>query len=159
MVRAATLRNKSMPNIATVLKEEVTRLVRKELKTETESLKKTSSRYRSEIAELKRRITALEQQLKAVQKQGRKQAPVEAASPELESKVRFSADGLKKHRERLGMSAPALASILSVSSQTIYNWEAGTSKPSKDQIVKIAILRKMGKREVQERLAAMKATA
>ena len=148
-----------MPNIATVLKDEITRLVRKELKAETESIKKTSSLYRSEIAELKRRITALEQQLKSVQRQTRKQPPIAAATPELESKVRFRADGLKKHRERLGLSAPALASILSVSSQTIYNWEAGTSKPSKDQIVKIAILRKMGKREVQERLAAMKATA
>ena len=148
-----------MPNIATVLKEEITRLVRKELKAETESLKKASTRYRSEIAELKRRIAGLEQQLKAVQRQGRKQAPVSAASTELESKVRFRADGLKGHRERLGLSAPALASILSVSPQTIYNWETGTSKPSKDQVVKIAILRKMGKREVQERLAAMKATA
>ena len=48
-----------MANIATVLKQEITRLVRKELKTETEALKKASSRYRSEIAELKRRITGL----------------------------------------------------------------------------------------------------
>jgi DNA-binding transcriptional regulator YiaG len=64
---------------------------------------------------------------------------------------------LKKHRERLGLSAPALASILDVSPQTIYNWESATSRPSKDQVVKIAILRKMGKREVQQRLAQMRA--
>ena len=148
-----------MANIATVLKQEITRLVRKELKTETESLKKANSRYRSEIAELKRRITGLEQQLKAVDRQSRKQAPVSAAPQEIESKVRFRAAGLKKHRERLGLSAPALASILGVSTQTIYNWESGTSRPSKDQVVKIAILRKMGKREAQERLAAMSAAA
>ena len=148
-----------MANIAALLKQEITRLVRKELKAEAESLKKASTRYRSEIAELKRRITGLEQQLKAVQKQGRKQAPVAATAATPETKVRFRADGLKGHRERLGLSAPALASILSVSPQTIYNWEAGTSRPSKEQVGKIAILRKMGKREVQERLAAMKAGA
>jgi DNA-binding transcriptional regulator YiaG len=148
-----------MANIATVLKLEITRLVRKELKAETESLKKANSRYRSEIAELKRRIVSLEQQLKAVERQNRKQSPVAGDAPEVENNVRFRADGLKKHRERLGLSAPALASILGVSPQTIYNWESGTSKPSKDQIVKIAILRKMGKREVQERMAAMNSAA
>ncbi len=147
-----------MPNIASVLKEEITRLVRKELKSETEAIKKASSRYRSEIAELKRRIASLEQQVKAAERQSRKQV-TQVAAVEAPSKVRFRADGLRTHRERLGLSAPVLASILEVSPQTVYNWEAGTSKPSKDQIVKIAILRKMGKREVQERLAAMKAGA
>lgn len=149
-----------MPNIAVVLKEEITRLARKELRTETEALKKASGRYRSEIAELKRRIASLEQQLKAFDRQARKQvsraAPV-AGVAEPTSKTRFRADGLKKHRERLGLSAPVLASILQVSPQTIYNWEAGTSKPNREMVERIAILRKMGKREVQQRLAAMKA--
>lgn len=147
-----------MANIAALLKQEITRLVRKELKAESESLRKASSRYRAEIAELKRRIAGLEQQLKSVDRQNRKQAQVATAS-EMEGKVRFRADGLKKHRERLGLSAPALASILEVSPQTIYNWEAGSSRPKKDQVIKIAILRKMGKREVQQRLSAMDVAA
>jgi DNA-binding transcriptional regulator YiaG len=63
---------------------------------------------------------------------------------------------LKKLRERLELSAPTLASILGVSSQSVYNWEQGTSRPNKQLIGNIAILRKMGKREVQQRLAAMK---
>lgn len=147
-----------MANIAALLKQEISRLVRKELKAETESLKKANSRYRSEIAELKRRISGLEQQLKSVERQSRKQVPT-TVSPEPESKVRFRADGLKKHRVRLGLSAPALASILGVSPQTIYNWESGSSKPNKSQVVKIAILRKMGKREVQQRLATMKVSS
>ncbi len=148
-----------MANIAALLKQELSRLVRKELKSETESLKKTNSRYRSEIAEIKRRVSSLEQQLKAAGRKNPKQVPQSAPANEAESKVRFRADGLKKHRGRLNLSAPELASILSVSPQTIYNWESGASKPSKDQVVKIAILRKMGKREVQQRLTAMKTVA
>ena len=148
-----------MPNIASVLKEEITRLVRKELKAETESLKKASSRYRSEIAELKRRIASLEQQVKAAERLARKQVTQASNVEEPATQVRFRADGLKKHRERLGLSAPVMASILSVSPQTIYNWEAGTSKPNREMTERIAILRKMGKKEVQERLSAMKATA
>lgn len=146
-----------MPNIATVLRTEITRLVRKELKSETESLKKASGRFRSEIAELRRRITGIEQQLKAAERQARKLVTEAAVVAEPSPKIRFRADGLKALRERLGISAPVLASILSVSPQTIYNWEAGTSRPNSEMVERIAILRKMGKREVQERLAAMKA--
>lgn len=146
-----------MANIAALLKQEITRLVRKELKAETESLKKANSRYRAEIAELKRRVTALEQQLKAAQRQGRKQAPPAIQTNAPAGNIRFRADGLKKHRDRLGLSAPALASIMGVSAQTIYNWEAGTTRPNKEQVAKIAILRNMTRREIQEGLARMRA--
>jgi DNA-binding transcriptional regulator YiaG len=143
-----------MSNIATLLKQEITRLVRKELKAETETLRKASSRYRAEIAELKRRIADLERQLKSVARASRRTDPAAGAAEGPAAAVRFSADGLKKHRARLGLSAPALAGLLGVSSQTIYNWEAGTSRPSKDQVVKIAQLRKMGKRAAQAALQA-----
>jgi len=44
-----------MANIESVLKEEITRLARKEIRKETEGLKKASAQYRTEIAALKRR--------------------------------------------------------------------------------------------------------
>ena len=146
-----------MANIAALLKQEITRLVRKELKAETESLKKSNSRYRAEIAELKRRVATLEQQLKAAGRQGPKQTPQAIQTNAPAGNIRFRADGLKKHRDRLGLSAPALASIMGVSAQTIYNWEAGTTRPSKEQVGKIAILRKMTRCEIQEGLARMRA--
>jgi len=40
-----------MPNLATLLKSEVLRLARKEVRNEVESLKKASSQYRGEIAQ------------------------------------------------------------------------------------------------------------
>ena len=42
-----------MANIAAVLKEEISRLSRKETRGETASLKKASAQYRAEIAALK----------------------------------------------------------------------------------------------------------
>lgn len=146
-----------MPNIATVLKEEVTRLVRKELKGETAALKKAISHYRGEIAALKRRISTLEQKVKAADRKTPKPVGDTITTSVEGENLRFRADGLKKLRERLDISAPVLASILGVSAQTIYNWEAGGSKPGKDQLVKIAILRSMGKREFQQRLTQMNA--
>ena len=44
-----------MPNIAAVLKEEIQRLARKEIRKQISILKKMSAQYRKEIAEMKRR--------------------------------------------------------------------------------------------------------
>jgi len=143
-----------MANIASVLKEEISRQARKELRGETENLKKASSRHRSEIAALKRRVAMLEQAMSRMEKLLNKvpACPSTAATPT----IRFSADGLKKHRERLGLSAAKLGAILGVSVQTIYNWEAGTTRPNRDQVAKIAVVRKMGKREIKSLLPQAK---
>ena len=140
-----------MPNIASVLKEEIMRLARKELRSETESLKKASALYRSEIATLKRRASALEKQLAHLGKKvvGKGEGH-EAVAPE--SRVRFSAKGLNSRRQKLGLSAGDMGALLGVSSQTIYNWEAGTTRPRRPQVEAIAALRAMGKRQILAKL-------
>lgn len=145
-----------MPNIASVLKEEITRLARKELRNETEKLKKASAAHRSEIAALKRRVDALEkQQARASRKGAAKEASTEASTEV--TKVRFGAKGLATKRQRLGFSAAELGAILGVSAQTVYNWEAGKSKPRQQQMAAIAALRKMGKKEARAQLASLTA--
>ena len=141
-----------MPNIASALKEEIVRLARKELRSETEKLKKASTAYRSEIAALKRRVVALEKQLVRVSKKSSvKEVPADV------TKVRFNAKGLAAHRQRLGLSASELGFILGVSAQSIYLWEAGKTKPRQSQLASIAALRKMGKREAKTQLANLTA--
>ena len=137
-----------MANIASVLKEEISRIARKELRSETDNLKKASGRYRSEIAALKRRIAELEQQVARLAKTACRPAPA-APVEEPASRSRYSPKVLRTQRERLGLSAAELARMFDVSAQTIYNWEAGTTRPKPVQIAAIATLRKLGKREVQ----------
>ncbi|MHB1098792.1 MAG: helix-turn-helix domain-containing protein [Burkholderiales bacterium] len=145
-----------MPNIASVLKEEIARLVRRQLRGETESLKKASSRYRSEIAALKRRIEALEKQISRLERMvPKKAAPV--VDGESETKLRFKPQGVRAQRTRLGLSAPEMGALVGVSAQTIYYWEAGKSRPRAEQLAIIAAVRKMGKREVRARLDQMQA--
>ena len=136
-----------MANIASVLKEEITRLARKEIRTETEGLKKASAQYRSEIAALKRRIATLEQQASRLEKTTTKNTEVKA-HPEAATKARFTAKGFKSLRQRLGLSAEVIGNLLGVSGQTIYSWEAGNSSPREQQLVRIVMLRGMGKKEV-----------
>jgi DNA-binding transcriptional regulator YiaG len=136
-----------MANIASVLKEEITRLARKELRSETENLKKASAQYRSEIAALKRRTAILEQQVSRLGKTISQNAEIKT-TPEVKTKVRFTAKGFKSLRQRLGLTAEVIGALLDVSAQTIYSWEAGNSSPREQQMAKIAMLRGMGKREV-----------
>jgi DNA-binding XRE family transcriptional regulator len=59
---------------------------------------------------------------------------------------------LRSHRERLGLSADALAKLVGVSTQSIYNWEHGVTRPRQAQLTMLATLRRLGKRDVRTRL-------
>lgn len=136
-----------MANIATVLKEEISRLSRKEVRSETDNIKKSSTQYRSEIVALKRRVGALEKQVSRLAKIVSVPSVV-SSNPEVKARARFTAKGFKTLRQRLGLSAEVLAGLLDVSVPTIYSWEAGKSKPREAQFVKIVALRGMGKKDV-----------
>ncbi|OGU24492.1 MAG: hypothetical protein A2580_04385 [Hydrogenophilales bacterium RIFOXYD1_FULL_62_11] len=146
-----------MPNIASVLKEEIARLVRRQFRSETENLKKASSRYRFDIAALKRRIEALEKQISRLEKMASPKNAMPAADKGSETKLRFKPQGVRAQRTRLELSASKMGALVGVSAQTIYNWEAGVSRPKAEQLTAFAAVRKMGKREVKARLDQMQA--
>lgn len=143
-----------MPNIASVLKEEIARVARKEMRTETQQLKKASAHYRSDIAALKRRIAALEQLVERLSKGTAKKVPG-AALAQPASAFRFSASGLLAQRKRLGLSASEAARLLGVSDQSVYKWENGKTRPRVSQFASIAALREMSKKEAVSRLNAV----
>lgn len=143
-----------MANIAAVLKEEIARIARKELRNENDGLKQASARYRAEIAALKRRVADLEHKLSQLARSAARQSAAPAAADaEATARVRFSPKGLRTQRDRLGLSAADMGRLLGVSGQTIYNWEAGSTRPRQEQLAAIAAVRGMGKRAVQARLA------
>lgn len=140
-----------MANLAALLKSEISRIARKEVRAETAALKKASAHYRSEIAALKKRIGDLESALKKLGKAGK---PTPAAAAESESQsLRFRADGFASLRQKLGLSAAEMAGLLGVSAQSVYHWESGKSKPRAAQLAAIARVRKLGKREASALLA------
>ncbi|AEG92011.1 helix-turn-helix domain-containing protein [Ramlibacter tataouinensis] len=143
-----------MPNIAAVLKSEIARVARKELRGETQQLKKLNAHYRGQIATLRRRIDTLEKQVNRLGKAGGR-ATARAQETEADDdspSLRFSAKGLAAQRKRLGLSAAALASLLGVSAQSVYKWEDGRARPRARQLQAIASLRGMGKRAAQAKL-------
>lgn len=140
-----------MPNIATMLKQEITRLARKETKTGTDALRKANTQYRHDIAQLKRQVDGLAQRVAYLERQERERATT--AVPEtLAQGRRFSRQGLKTHRNKLGLSAADYADLVGVSAQTVYSWEQGQSKPRDLQLAALVAVRDLGKRDAIKRL-------
>lgn len=144
-----------MPNIAVVLKGEIARIARKEIRAETQEFRKASAQYRAHIAALRRRIDDLERQLKRVGKAGGRASPAPAEEEDQGTPRRFSAARLAAQRTRLGLSAADFAALLGVSGQSVYKWEHGESRPRARQLEAIAALRGIGKREAAARLAKL----
>jgi DNA-binding transcriptional regulator YiaG len=142
-----------MPNIASLLKAEIVRLARKEVRNEVGSMRKSSATHRREIAALKREVTALRKQAKGLARQASGSSRANAEAPE-GSAPRFVAKGFRSMRARLGLSAAELATLLEVSPQSVYNWEHGKAAPRASQVAAIAALRPMGKKEARQRLEA-----
>jgi DNA-binding transcriptional regulator YiaG len=140
-----------MPNISTVFRQEISRVARKELRGETQALRKAVTQYRTQLAGLKRRLQALETQVARLGKSTTRPGAAEASEDE-SSPIRYSAKGLAAHRRRLGLSAADMAKLLGVSALSVYKWESGKTRPRARQIEAIAALRGIGKREALERL-------
>lgn len=143
-----------MPNIAAVLKSEIARIAKKELKGEVAALRKAVSHHRGEIAALKRMLDEQKKALKRLERAG----PASSAAKATEAggkDLRFSAKRLAAQRVRLGLSAREMGLLVGASSQSIYNWESGATRPNETALAAIAALRKIGKRDLQARLAEL----
>ena len=141
-----------MSTFANQLKNEISRLAKKEVRSETQALKKASAAYRGEIAALKRRIAGLEAQ---IQKQGKvsgRAKVVENTEEDSGSALRFRVAGFAALRKKLDISAADMGKLLGVSAQSVYHWETGKTKPRASQLAAISAVRKMGKREVAAKL-------
>jgi DNA-binding transcriptional regulator YiaG len=139
-----------MANLASALKDEVTRLARKEIRAQVDPLRKASANQRREIAELKRQLAELGRRVKAAGKTPK-------ATPETSStgNTRFSSKGLRTMRKRLGLSAPEFGLLAGASGQSIYNWEADKTLPREAQRATLVSLRGLGKKEARARLEAL----
>ena len=142
-----------MPNINTILRQEIARISRKETRALVTSIKSASAAHRRSIAALKRQIAEQQRAIAQLRKGGARSASSEAAATD-ESPVRFRAGGVASHRKRLGLSAEHFGQLVGVTGQTVYNWEKG-KRPRPAQVRALAAIRTIGRREALARLEAM----
>lgn len=146
-----------MTNLASLLKSEISRVARKELRAQILPLKNAVAAQRAEIVALKRDLKQTQQQLHQFRKTATKAAP--RSDTEAPSKPpRFSAKGFRSLRARLSLSAQDCGLLVGASGQAVYLWEKERSRPRSKLLPAIAALKTMGKKEAAERVAALRAT-
>jgi DNA-binding transcriptional regulator YiaG len=142
-----------MPNIANILKLEISRIARKEVRGETQGLKKAVTAYRTEIASLKRRAKDLGDQIRQRTKSSAKVNEVPEPGTATRG-PRFSAKALASQRRRLNLSAERLGLLIGVSGQSVYNWEQGTATPHAKHLPAVAALKSLTVRQAAELVEA-----
>lgn len=141
-----------MSAFAVALKEEIRRVSRKEVKSQTGATVQAVGRYRREIAALKRSLKLLERKLSFLENQERKRLDGPQPSALAEDAQRFSARSVRAQRRRVGLSAADYAKLIGVTPLTIYNWEHGKTRPRAEQFAALVAVRGIGKREALSKL-------
>ena len=147
-----------MPNFASTLKQEITRLAKKEVKSQSAILKRSSAQYRRDIAQLKREIQAMEKKIAYLASREAGRLGQSGAESDDVSNIRFSARSVRAQRKRLDLSAGDYGKLVGVSAQTIYMWESGKSRPRQSQLAALVAIRGLGKREASTRLETFSAS-
>src|SRR5688572_20621270 len=93
-----------MPNLASALNDQIRRLSRREITSQTKTTRRLTAQYRRDIAALKRQVASLRKSVAFLEAQEKRRVAERPAQREAES-IRFRADGLKSYRAKLGLSA------------------------------------------------------
>lgn len=149
-----------MPNVASVLKEEIRRLARKEAKVFTKPLQKALAAERKQLAALRKHVAALSKQsqraLRDVAKgRGAAKGPAAAAGGAVAAPDNWRKDTVRSTRNQLGVTQGQFAKLVGVSPISISFWETGRSTPRAKTQVKILALRNLSKSEVVQRLGGV----
>ena len=129
-----------MSTFASSFKAEVIRLARKEAKAAVTPVRKPSGANRKALADLKRRVAALEKECRRL---GSVVAKVPVSQPELAAgqRARITAKGIRSLRRKLGLTGADFARLLGVSTLSVYNWERKNGPLRVQEATKAAILK------------------
>ena len=149
-----------MPNIAKVLKDEVSRIARRETNKALAPIRKPALGLRRTTADLKRKVAQLEKELRSLRKTIDALATAHpAAVPETTDTARITAKGMRSLRRRLRLTGQEFARLLGITPQVVYGWEKASGPLRLRGTTRAAILavRDIGAREARRRLEEMKA--
>lgn len=154
-----------MPDVKQVLQDEIRRLAKKEVKLAIAPMVKTISELKKRIAVLERGAVAKEKKnadlsaVGSVAVAGTKTSGENAAenNDRKEKKPRFYGKRIIRLRKRLHLSQAELAEMVGVNMFSVSHWELGKNIPRQAQQDKLAEIRALPKKELRERLVAVRA--
>src|SRR5262245_2412943 len=131
-----------------VLRSEIRRLARKEMKEAVRELKRQVAAIRRRLASTKKRIFDVERTAKRAAT-SRGAVAAKAVSRADGTQIRFSPRWVRVHRSKLGMSRRVYAKLIGVSPQTILLWESGKARPRRSALATWRAMRAKGIRELK----------
>ena len=144
-----------MSNIAKALKEEISRISRKEAKGAAAPIATSNAGLRKTVSDLKKRVAALEKEnrhlLAGVKREKSAKAPELSREPK---KARITSKTIRSLRSRLGLSQADFGKLAGVTTHAVYLWENKEGQLNLRDKTKAAFLsiKGMKAREAKERL-------
>jgi DNA-binding transcriptional regulator YiaG len=146
----------AMSNIAKVLKAEIMRISRKEVKGATQGIGKSNTWLRKVVADLKKRLLLLEKENKRLVVTMKKYQIESPEKPDQEEgkKARLTSRGIRSLRKKLRLSQLDFGKLLGTTAHCVYLWEKKDGALSLRDRTKAAILsiRVLGAKEAREKL-------
>jgi DNA-binding transcriptional regulator YiaG len=136
-----------MGKVEAVIKSEIVRLARRELRKIAVPLGRDVRSLKNTISQLRKTVSALERFTTLQRKEMGKKKPLEA-TPEEVKISRFSPRLIRSLRKKLRISQKELAILAGVTVGAIHQWESGMFKPSLKKKSVLVALRKLGRRDV-----------
>ena len=144
-----------MPNIATVLKQEIRRLARREARALVRPMKNALLRERRSVGALRARVASQGNEIERLQARMRAVGSMRPkVSEDTLKKTRWRRDTVRAIRMSLGLSQADFAQLVGVSANAVYQWESNRSSPQHKYRTVMLGLRGMGKRDARRLLSA-----
>ena len=148
-----------MPDVARVLREEVQRLAKRQVKAGLTPLKRDTVRLKKQVAELRHELATLTRTSRELL--ARVTAVVATKETEVATEraatLRPTSKSLVRLRRRLDLTQVEFGKLLGVSGQAVLNWEGKGSRVRmrSANLAPLAGIQTMGKREARRRLEGL----
>jgi DNA-binding transcriptional regulator YiaG len=155
LVYQHNLREETMGKLEALVKLEILRLAKREIRRSTGPLQHEVRVLKGNLSQVRKSVIALERIAAQALKQTQKEKPLLEASPEEVKASRLSPRLIQTLRKHLGISQKELATLVGVTTGAVTQWEAGQFKPANAKKAILVGLRKLGRRDVKELLEKM----
>ncbi len=140
-----------MRKIERVIKSEIVRLAKRQVRTVFIPLKRQVRQMRVKLSGLSKGIASLNRMAKELRLQ--ESEPKLEATPEEVKASRLTPGRIRNLRRKLGLSLRELGILTGASLGTVLSWEKGKFKPKADKKAALVALRRLRKRDVKKVLA------
>ena len=141
-----------MGKLETAFREEALRLARKVNRAAQAAVQHDLRRLKERVRSLQAEVAQL--RTATASEHARFRMEKAAMGGDAARQVRISPQLIKKLRRKLKVSQPEFARLLGVSLSSIGFWESGKVQPRQAMKLRIAALRRLGRRDIRRMLAA-----